>query len=942
MIRINTISILLAFLATLWFWKGIPETIDIPSPPKELPLELQLLNAVQPLNLQYKSGITSERIGSKQLTLIGGEFEKRFTVCSIPVKGRSNEISSTRFLYVGLDLGQLKSRDVDFNVKDTFIAAVKDPLLDQSNSQFDLPGFALKSYGDNNYTIFNIENSQLVLDSLVFEDDKTGFIKHSFISNNDFTVVITKNEHSPCEAEQFTFDIYRHSATTNKFVYFIDDITNENGALVKGVIESGDYAKSNETKFGIQSLVEQMKVCEQIKFQHDEWQYASRYHYNNQVVNDGFSPVQSEHCQKVLATFYHTPAGNVVRKRALKTTTYEKPMIAITGKNLVDVSVFHNDNPVAFEQGSLSLYQKLLFSNEDVNNKNIWHKIYQSKATFILPPTTSATNFYVLGDNIQVFGANVISTTDQCFESLCDKKSSVTKLRLAASNNPIRISATGINQSIPLLKQNLAQLDAKPSIQHTSAKIDHNSLDSDNPVESSNVTFSVVDRNNEKLTVTDIPHLLAPRGGRINASMGNTVQLTIDKMSQLAVQKVLENYMASADLNAKFATLSLVNAKGEILALAQTPQVDENINYEREGYKQSYRPFDSPLTFNAAYHDGSNHYVSGSVMKLLSALLIANELGVNHPFIKGISYNEWFKQRKKTQMNPKLWCYPTYKDSCIKDSIKNFRGVFSYSTISKYHKDLPYGLKEALRDSLNSYFAFMVSKVADEPLYHQQAFGDSSFKDSSKLRDFVSKFGFYSPLKLDAGLLGNHVRNTVFYAPESQLNYNKKIQLWRAAVGEGNIVTALQVAQFTLAIANEELIPLSLMKSLDGIEGQHKSKALPIKPEVFSLVQEGMKLAAKSYSSIKNLPDDVSLYAKSGTGEIGEKDKFGKSLNNVWMTAYLHPESPVVMTCQIVKVKGVSKLCAELINNLIAHADEIPALGLIQSPINTQGVKNAE
>jgi len=949
MTRITTLSILLAFAATLWFWQGLPEPIDIPSPAKELPLALQHLNVEQSLDLQYHSGVKSEQIGNQQLTLIGGVFEQRFSVdlCSMAVRGKrtaknkKGTFKGTKYLYVGLDLPQIKSRfKVSDNINENLIKYVRNPLLDQPNTDFDLPGFAIKSDEHESYTITKIEDINLMADSFMFEERHAEVVKHAFISNEDFTIVLHKKKLLNCELGQFTFDIYRHSDTGDTLVYYLDDITDLNSELVKGVVTAGNYTPTSNTKYGVQSLVQQMTACKQIRTEGGEWQYASRYHYNEQAPADGFSPIPTKHCQKVLATFYHTPAGNVVRKRAQKLENYEKPLIAISGENLVDVTVTHNQQPIAFEQGNLSLYQNLLVSNEDVGNKAVWHKVYQNKATFKFPLFTEQTSVYVLGDNIKVVGTRVLEKSEQCFKSLCDKKSSVMRLELAASKNEVSITATGIQQSIPLLKQNIAQLDDKPSIQHARCNSECQAQRDESLSISPDVIFSVVDRNSEPLVVTDIPHLLAPRGGRVNASMGDKVQLTIDKITQKAVQSVLENYMDNANLEAKFATLSLVNAQGEILALAQTPGMQENTNYDREGYKQSYRPFDSPLTFKAAYHDGGSHFVSGSVMKLLSALLVAHELGVDHPFIKGLSYNEWYQQRNKTQMDPKLGCYPTFEGKCVRGSISNFIGNTGLYTIENHHKKSNYGLKQAVRDSLNTYFSFMVNKVADEPIYYQQAYGKYGYNKSSKLRGFVSKFGFYSPLKLDAGLLGGNVRNTVFYAPASQLNYTNKQQFWRAAVGEQNRVTALQVAQFTLAIANEKLTALTLLKSIDDETAKLEKLALNIKPEAFTLVQDAMKLAAQNYSSIKSLPDGISLFAKSGTGEIGEKNKYGKSLNNVWMTAYLHPESPVVMTCQIVKVRGDSTLCAQLINQLIANADKIPALRLTSA--QQEGIKNAE
>ncbi len=954
MSRTSIGALVLALVATLWFLAGLPDSVDIAPPVNELPSALQPLNAIEPLDLQYHPGLKTQRVGQHYLSLIGGTFEQRFNIdlCQVTLRGvktpeyKQGIPKASKYMYVGLSLAQIQARDSSYTDKTKLIDDVRAPILDQPNTAYDLPGFAIKGDKNQSYNIKLIEkNMSLITDSIALdyidanEDAVANMVKHAFVSNDNFTVVLKKQTDYYCDIGQFTVDVYRHQAQAEKLVYYLDDTADINSELKQSKVIAGHYPPPSITKYGVQSLVENMTACQQIKEIKGQWTFASRYHYNSQTPLDDFDPIQSKHCQKVLATFYHTPAGNVVRKRAHKLFNYAKPLIAITGEGLVDVSAQFNKRPVMIEHSPLSLYQNILMAYDDLNKKSVWHKVYQGKASFVLPALAKQTNVYVLGKDIQVSGTKILAQSKQCFKSLCDASSDVMKLSLAATTRAVTITASGIKQTVPLLQQNVVQLGDKPSIQHAICNDECKAQKADRVSADHDTKFTVVDRNNETLTIDDAPHLLAPRGGRVNSSMANKVQLTIDKQAHKRLQDILDEYMLDSELEAKFATLTMVNAQGEILALAQTPQLKNDTNFERAGYEQAYRPFDSPLTFKAAYHDGSSNYVSGSVMKLLSSLLITNELGAEHPFIKGLTSKQWYKLRHQTQMNPKMPCYPSIDARCAKKHIKNFIGPRGIYTIDNHSNQQSYGLKQALRDSRNSYFAFMVSKVGNEPLYNQQAFGKDGFSQSSKLRHFVSQFGFYAPLKLDAGLLGEDINSTVFITPASELSYKKEEQFWRGAVGEQNKVTALQVAQFTLAIANEKLIPLSLLKSLDDKKANINPQVLNIKPESYNFVQDAMALAGGNYNSIKSLPEGISFYAKSGTGEITAKNKHSKSLNNVWMTSYIHPDSPIVLTCQIASVKGVSTLCAKLIEKVFSNADKIPALKLVTPP-QQQGKPN--
>lgn len=933
--RIITLSCLLACALTYLFWQEVPTRSDIHTPQANIPKQLTMLSPDEPIDLSYTAGLRTLELGAKKVFLIGGVLEKQFTVsmCDQRILNKKGRFAGTNPLYFGLSKQQIEK---DEFYTQSLVKKIANPIFDSPKSAFDLPGLVIVGNNSHEYIVQELEDIETMVDGFEGGERISDFGNYALVSNQLFTVLIQKHL-STCKGEgdfgHFTFDIYKHRSDLNALKYFIANITDSSIPLLNGTVAANKFEetkKATEIKYGIQSLFEQMQQCEQAKIIDHKWWFASRYHYSEDTVVDGLTPIKSAHCKKVLATFYHTPAGNVLKQRAAQLFKYSKPMAAIATNDSANLSAFHNNYPIPFEQKALSLYQDILIDKQDLDQTWLWHKSYKDRVLFKFEPSELNKTLYVFGDNIVVSGADIISQSNQCFEHLCAQEQSVKRIVVGPSINGVKVTIKGASQQTPLLQQNVAQLSDGPSIQHLACGQDCEQQKSQSVDGDKAARFNVYDRNKVLLTIKDIPHLLAPNGGRINASMGKNITLSIDKHTQLDVQQVLDEYMLENEIDARFATLTLVNSTGEILALAQTPSLPTDVNFQREGYTQSYKPASSPLTFKAGYHDGGSGYVSGSVLKILSALFIANELGVDHEYVEGLSFDDWNSIISKTAMDPKQGCFPVINGNCSRRSIRNYIGERGIDSIKMHHDNQKYGLKTAVRDSLNTYFAFMLDSIEQKPVFAHQAFGIRSYLPTSKWRDFVSHFGFYAPLALDAGLLTTNITNTIFYAPPSKLRYGVDYQaddqLWRAAVGEQTLVTALQVAQFTLAIANEKLTKLSLLQSVDNREAVTIQSDLPVKKEAFRLVQEAMAMAADGYKSVKSLPKDVQFFAKSGTGEIGGEDENGRTRNNVWMTSYIHTDDPVIVTCQITYVRGKSTLCAEVLERLYAKADQIPAL----------------
>lgn len=908
-------TLVIALTAAAWFWAGKPSAQHTINTLAGLPKPLQMLNKTQTLDLAYQPGIAEHWIDNSRIITLGGKFEREY---NIYVCEQRKYLRSPKPLYVGLDFLQIKRLHQDKSKFNTVMYEyLHDPILDKQDSEQDLPGVVITSDGE--LSIAAEEEITLLTDTQFDE-----FEQWAFASNDKFTLVIRKQADTECDYGILNIAVYRHVSNATNMLFWLNHFDDQqaNSDWSFGQVKAGYYPIQKNTRYGIQSLAEHMQSCRLMVLEHDRWQFASRYYYTDKIVKNKFDAKQSGHCRKVLATFYHTPAGEVLRNRALAAEQENKPVIALALAENTNVKASFNNQPVKVAQGSLSHFQNLYYTSAGHDSYS-WHKVRSEEVHFSFLSSSKPFYLYVLGRNVTITGATVVEVSDQCIKGLCEQAGDVTLYHIKPSAKEVFIEAQGILPAkSPLLKQATTRLAAKPDV----------TVITNQSAPETNQTFTVFDRKGKILEVSDIPHLLAPYSGRINPAMGDKITLTIDKYMQQVVTERLAQYLASIDEKLTFATISIASENGELLALAQSPQLSNDTHFARAGYIQSTLPVKSPLTFWAGYHDDSNSFVSGSVFKLLSALLITEKLGHEHPMVQGLSYKEWERIQDVTQMNPEFGCFPVIDQACVVNGLSNFvfegekQTIFNRMKKAK-HTDSVYGLKHAVRDSLNTYFAFMVDKVASEPFYWQSAFGPDGYELTSPLRHFVSQFGFYSPLRLDAGLLEEKADNSVLSVPASKLqHYTAQSQFWRAAVGEQNKVTALQVAQFTLAIAKGELIPLSLLKSVDGKQANVEAVPLNIKAQSFKFIRESMLLAGKNYTALKDIPYDI--YAKSGTGEVGEK-------NNAWMTAFVNKENPVVITCQISQVTGTGgELCGNLIKFLLQDQSEIPALIALSSELH--------
>ncbi|MCD6421846.1 penicillin-binding protein 2, partial [bacterium] len=126
---------------------------------------------------------------------------------------------------------------------------------------------------------------------------------------------------------------------------------------------------------------------------------------------------------------------------------------------------------------------------------------------------------------------------------------------------------------------------------------------------------------------------------------------------------------------------------------------------------------------------------------------------------------------------------------------------------------------------------------------------------------------------------------------------------YHLAIGQGDLlVTPLQVAQFTMAIANGGTIyQPHLVRSIVQPDGKEKKltfshKKVPVKSEYLQIVREGMRQAVLS-GTARQLKDlAVSSAGKTGTAE----DPTGSGKPHSWFTCFAPYENPqIVITVMI-------------------------------------------
>lgn len=341
---------------------------------------------------------------------------------------------------------------------------------------------------------------------------------------------------------------------------------------------------------------------------------------------------------------------------------------------------------------------------------------------------------------------------------------------------------------------------------------------------------------------------------------GSNLVLTIDAGLQKQAEDSLNRALKTVNMR-RGSVIALDPRSGEVLALVSLPAFDSNAfsrGIDHETYNALIADPNRPLFSRSV----SGEYASGSTIKMVmaAAALEENIINRNTSFSSsgGISVGRWF--------------FPDWK-----------AGGHGTTNVVK-----------ALAESVNTFFYIIGG-------------GYDSFSGLGieKMKQYAERFGLSKSLGID---LPNEASG--FY-PSQDWKEEVKKELWyigdtyHAAIGQGDVlVTPLQVAAYTSVFANGgTLYRPHVVKEVRTSDNVSITKIEPtqlmkhvVKPEVVSVVNEGLRQAVVSGSArrLSSLP--FAAAAKTGTAQWSSI-----KAPHAWATAFAPYESPEIVVTVLVE-----------------------------------------
>ncbi|MBE6378619.1 MAG: hypothetical protein E7051_07380 [Lentisphaerae bacterium] len=313
--------------------------------------------------------------------------------------------------------------------------------------------------------------------------------------------------------------------------------------------------------------------------------------------------------------------------------------------------------------------------------------------------------------------------------------------------------------------------------------------------------------------------------GRTEPVHGNDIILTLNARAQKIAEKLLENYTG--------ALVAVDASNGDIICAATSPRIDLN----------EFSPRLDPKRYNELLNDPRKPlinrafqaiYPPGSTIKPLMCLAFL-KAGVNPD-------EEIYCPGESAVGNTTIGC-----------------------SAHRYHGDDMTMIK-ALEKSCNNYM-----------IHNALNTGMEALADMMELAGFGRKTGL--PVPESAGDLPSRELKLKRYKTRWN-NYDTAL----LSIGQGIIsVTPLQLAVYTAAIANGGDVwqPQIVDRMVDrrGITRYEplpvKKRRLPVTPEQLEVVRQGMFQVVNSSggSGRRAKADGLTIYGKTGTAEIGPRDK---------------------------------------------------------------------
>lgn len=328
---------------------------------------------------------------------------------------------------------------------------------------------------------------------------------------------------------------------------------------------------------------------------------------------------------------------------------------------------------------------------------------------------------------------------------------------------------------------------------------------------------------------------------------GNPLSLSIDVRIQEQLYKSIKEIAEQVPFQGGGGVIMDIHT-GEIIALASYPTYDSqkladgDSEYIKKINSDKQKPFLNRIT--------QGMYTPGSIMKPYVAIGALNE-GVIDQYTNIVSLG------KLEVPNPYDPSKPTF-----------FSDWKAHGSVD---------VRKALAVSSNIYF-YVVGG----------GYKDIKGLGITKMEDYFRKFGFGSAVDGD---ISSQYTGTIPNPEWKAKNFDGDI--WRlgdtyfTSIGQyGTQVTPLQVVRAVAAVANKGTVYNPII--IKDAEPKVYQKVEGIKPEIWDIIHEGMRMGAVSGTGKGLNTDYVDIAVKTGTAELG----VSKDNVNSWTTGFFPYENP--------------------------------------------------
>lgn len=352
---------------------------------------------------------------------------------------------------------------------------------------------------------------------------------------------------------------------------------------------------------------------------------------------------------------------------------------------------------------------------------------------------------------------------------------------------------------------------------------------------------------------------------------------------------------------------------GDIVAVVSGTDLPAGVNAADLLAFDAFNPGASPLRVGGWHHGGGTVHTAGSAFKVVDALaleLAAQQQPGLQSFLDGVAPSRLNSRAAASGKSFQIEsaCYPA---PCANNRahVQNFDAA----PASRYVRDGQMGLVDAMRNSVNTWFAMMV-EVTDGTVLggHADArpLGAGALAAERPLLAVLDQLGFSQAQTLDSGLFpqgfswqpGDALQTMPSHLDPIQDDHNVRQQ----ALGLRLQTTPLQMTRTAASVATGTVPNPRLLLSLNGQAGQVAAGVplnLPlhrVRAAMGEVVRTGTAAGAFSGTSLKQIKPFV--FGKTGSAPLASKDDTINCkrlplaapaplacLNNAWFVGYLVP-----------------------------------------------------